>query len=128
MAHAGFRGDGATIASTSAVSSAFPRFLAHVRDETYALALQRLVNQQQREPLAAMFGDATASSSDGQFFRAGGRGRAAASLNAHYGDDPGAKFYTHISSRYAPFYIKAIPATASEALYVLDALLYHQTE
>lgn len=100
----------------------------HVRDETYALALQRLVNQQQREPLAAMFGDATASSSDGQFFRSGGRGRAAASLNAHYGDDPGAKFYTHISSRYALFYIKAIPATASEALYVLDALLYHQTE
>jgi hypothetical protein len=38
--------------------------------------LQRLVNQQQREPLAAMFGDAGASSSDGQFFRAGGRGRA----------------------------------------------------
>jgi hypothetical protein len=28
MAHPGFRGDGATIASTSAVSSAFPRFLA----------------------------------------------------------------------------------------------------
>ncbi|MGO8846234.1 MAG: Tn3 family transposase [Methylocella sp.] len=100
----------------------------HIRDETYALALQRLVNQQQREPLAAMFGDAGASSSDGQFFRAGGRGRAAANLNAHYGDDPGAKFYTHISSRYAPFYIKAIPATASEALHVLDALLYHQTD
>jgi hypothetical protein len=100
----------------------------HIRDETYALALQRLVNQQQREPLAAMFGDAIASSSDGQFFRAGGRGRASANLNAHYGDDPGAKFYTHISDRYAPFYIKVIPATASEALYVLDALLYHQTE
>jgi len=100
----------------------------HIRDETYALALQQLVNQQQREPLAAIFGDAGASSSDGQFFRAGGRGRAAANLNAHYGDDPGAKFYTHISSRYAPFYIKAIPATANEALHVLDALLYHQTE
>ena len=100
----------------------------HIRDETYALALQRLVNQQQREPLAAMFGDVGASSSDGQFFRAGGQGRAAANLNAHYGDDPGTKFYTHISSRYAPFYIKAIPATASEALHVLDALLYHQTE
>ncbi len=48
----------------------------HIRDETYALALQRLVNQQQREPFAAMFGDAEASSSDGQFFRAGGQGRA----------------------------------------------------
>ena len=29
----------------------------HIRDETYALALQRLVDQQQREPLAAMFGE-----------------------------------------------------------------------
>ena len=86
----------------------------HIRDKTYAPALQRLVNQQQREPLAAMFGDSGASSLDGQFFRAGGRGRAAANLNAHYGDDPGAKFYTHISSRYAPFYTKAIQATASE--------------
>jgi len=28
LAHPGFRGDGATIASTSAVSNAFPRFLA----------------------------------------------------------------------------------------------------
>jgi hypothetical protein len=27
----------------------------HIRDETYALALPRLINQQQREPLAAMF-------------------------------------------------------------------------
>jgi hypothetical protein len=28
----------------------------HIRDETYALALRRLINQQQREPLAAEFG------------------------------------------------------------------------
>jgi hypothetical protein len=58
----------------------------HIRDETYALALQRLVDQHQREPLAALFGDGLASSSDGQFFRAGGFGRNASSLNAHYGD------------------------------------------
>ena len=41
----------------------------HIRDETYALALRRLVDHQQREPLAAVFGDGFASSSDGQFFR-----------------------------------------------------------
>jgi TnpA family transposase len=45
-----------------------------------------LVDQHQREPLAALFGDGLASSSDGQFFRAGGFGRNASSLNAHYGD------------------------------------------
>jgi hypothetical protein len=100
----------------------------HIRDETYALALRRLINQQQREPLAAVFGGGSASSSDGQFFRAGGFGREASSINAHYGDEPGIKFYTHLSDRYAPFHTKVIAATASEAAHVLDGLLYHQSE
>jgi TnpA family transposase len=100
----------------------------HIREETYALALQRLVNQQQREPFAAMFGSGGASSSDGQFFQAGGLGHAASRFNAHYGQKPGFKVYTHISDRYAPFYTKLIAATASEALHVLDALLYHQSD
>ena len=38
------------------------------------------------------------------------------------------KVYTHLSDRYGPFYSKLIPATASEALHVLDALFYHQSE
>lgn len=100
----------------------------HIRDETYALALRRLVNQQQREPFAARFGSGTASSSDGQFFQAGGFGRDASRLNAHYGHKPGFKVYTHLSDRYGPFFTKLITATASEALHVLDALLYHQSE
>jgi len=100
----------------------------HIRDETYLLALRCLVNQQQREPFAAHFGSGMASSSDGQFFQAAGYGRAAANLNAHYGHKPGFKAYTHISDRYGPFYTKLIAATASEALHVLDALLYHQSE
>jgi len=100
----------------------------HIRDETYALALRRLVDRQQREPLAAIFGGGFASSSDGQFFRAGGFGRDAGRVNAHYGDDPGSKFYTHLSDRFAPFHTKVIAATASEALYVLDGLLYHQSD
>ena len=99
----------------------------HIRDETYAAALWRLVDHQQREPLAAIFGSGFASSSDGQFFRAGGFGRAAGRINAHYGDDPGSKFYTHLSDRFAPFHTKVIAATASEALHVLDGLLYHQS-
>ena len=100
----------------------------HIRDETYALALRRLVNQQQREPFAARFGRGTASSSDGQFFQAAGFGRDASRLNGHYGQKPGFKVYTHLSDRYAPFFTKLIAATASEALHVLDALLYHQSE
>ena len=100
----------------------------HIRDETYALALRRLVDHQQREPLAAIFGGGFASSSDGQFFRAGGFGRDVGRLNAHYGDEPGSKFYTHLSDRFAPFFTKVIAATASEALHILDGLLYHQSD
>jgi hypothetical protein len=100
----------------------------HVRDETYALALRCLVNRQQREPFATVFGNGTASSSDGQFFQAAGFGRDTGYRNAHYGPRPGFKIYTHISGRYGPFYTKLIAATASEALHVLDALLYHQSE
>jgi TnpA family transposase len=100
----------------------------HIREETYLLALRCLVNQQQREPFAAHFGSGVASSSDGQFFQAAGFGRDAGDLNAHYGQKPGFKIYTHLSDRYGPFFTKVIAATASEALHVLDALLYHQSE
>jgi TnpA family transposase len=100
----------------------------HIRDETYLLALRCLVNQQQREPFAAHFGSGTASSSDGQFFQAAGFSRDTGSLNAHYSRKPGFKVYTHLSDRLGPFYTKLIAATASEALHVLDALLYHQSE
>lgn len=100
----------------------------HIRDETYNLALRRLVTEQQNQPLAAAFGPGTSSSSDGQFFQATGYGRDSGRLNAHYGHKPGVKFYTHISDRYAPFYTKVIAATASEALHILDALLSHRID
>ena len=75
-----------------------------------------------------MFGGGASSSSDGQFFQAAGFGHDAARLNAHYGQKPGFKVYTHLSDRYGPFFSTLIAATASEALHVLDALLYHQSE
>jgi TnpA family transposase len=100
----------------------------YIREETYALALRCLVNQQQREPFAAIFGGGAASSSDGQFFQAAGFGRDAARVNAHYSQRSGFKVYSHLSDRYAPFFTKLIAATASEALHVLDALLYHQSD
>jgi TnpA family transposase len=100
----------------------------HIRDETYAQGLRCLVNQQQREPFAAKLGGGTTSSSDGQFFQAGGPGRDAGQRNAHYGQKPGFKAYTHLSDRHGPYFTKLIAATASEALHVLDALLYHLSD
>ena len=39
------------------------------------------------------------SSSDGQFFQAGGYGLAASAINARYGSEPGVSFYSHLSDR-----------------------------
>jgi Tn3 transposase DDE domain len=49
---------------------------------------------------------------DGQFFRAGGRGEVGGLVNLHYGQDPGVKFYTHLSDQFGPYHTKVIAATA----------------
>jgi TnpA family transposase len=100
----------------------------HIRDETYSAALAELVNTQFRQPFAAYWGDGTTSSSDGQNFKAGGRGQAAGQVNLKYGQEPGVQFYTHISDQYAPFHTKVINATVRDATHVLDGLLYHESD
>lgn len=72
----------------------------HIRDETYSKALAELVNHQHRIPFAAYWGEGNTSSSDGQRYRAGGHGGAAGQVNAKYGNELGALFYTHISDQY----------------------------
>jgi TnpA family transposase len=99
----------------------------HVREECYVAALGRLIEAHRALPLSSMWGDGTTSSSDGQFFHAGGRGEAIGDVNARHGNEPGVAFYTHISDQFGPFHTKVIAATASEAPHVLDGLLYHQT-
>ena len=99
----------------------------HVREDTYGAALARIIDAHRVMPLASVWGEGSTSSSDGQFFHAGGCGEAIGDVNAHYGSEPGVRFYTCISDQYGPFYTKVIAATASEAPHVLDGLLYHQT-
>jgi TnpA family transposase len=75
--------------------------------------------------MAAIWDDGTTSSSDGQYFRAGGRAGPEGAVNAKYGIDPGVVLYTHVSGRYDPFHTRVISATMSEAPYVLDGLHHH---
>src|SRR5450631_2100912 len=91
----------------------------HVREECYAHALAGLTDAQCKQPLAAHWGSGTTSSSDAQFFRAGGRGEVNGLINLHYGQEPGVKFYTHLSDQFSPFHTKVIAATANEAPHVL---------
>jgi TnpA family transposase len=100
----------------------------HIRDETYSKALAEIVNYHHRQPFAANWGEGTTSSSDGQRFRAGGRGEQAGQLNLRYGTEPGVLFYTHVSDQYAPFHTKVINATVRDATHVLDGLLYHESD
>jgi TnpA family transposase len=100
----------------------------HVRDETYSAALGDLVNSQFRQPFAGHWGDGTTSSSDGQRFKAGGRAEAGGNINPKYGSDRGVLFYTHVSDQYAPFHTKVINVGVRDATYVLDGLLYHESD
>ena len=100
----------------------------HVREETYAKALAEVVNHQHRLGFAGHWGGGTTSSSDGQRFATGGRGNVGGEVNARYGREPGVLFYTHVSDQYAPFHTQVINATARDATFVLDGLLYHESE
>ncbi len=100
----------------------------HIRDENYSAALEELVNAQGEHAFAGWWGDGTTSSSDGQWFRAGGVGQSGSHFNAKYGSNPGVTFYTHISDQYAPFHTRVINAPVRDATYVLDGLLYHESD
>jgi TnpA family transposase len=97
----------------------------HISDDNYVAARAAIINAHHRHPMAAIWDDGTTSSSDGQYFRAGGRASAGGSVNAKYGIDPGAVLYTHVSGHYGPFHTRVISATMSEAPYVLDGLHHH---
>ena len=99
----------------------------YIRDETYSAALGELTNVQFRHPFAANWGDGTTSSSDGQRFKAGGHAENG-KINPKYGSEPGVLFYTHISDQYAPFHTKVIHVGVRDATYVLDGLLYHESD
>ena len=99
----------------------------HMRSETYATATAVLVDAQQAHPFAAIWGDGHISSSDGQFFPAGGRGEASLDYNAKYGKRPGASIYGFLSNRFASFFSRMIQASEGEAPYVLDGLLHNES-
>jgi len=78
--------------------------------------------------LAAWWGDGSTSSSDGQRLRAGGQAERTGHVNLKYGTEPGRMFYTHLSDQYAPFSAKVVNVGVRDSTYVLDGLLYHESD
>jgi TnpA family transposase len=100
----------------------------HIRDETYSAGLADLVNAQFHHNFANNWGDGTTSSSDGQRFRASSKAQSTGHVNPKYGSDPGRTFYTHISDQYAPFSTRVVNVGIRDSTYVLDGLLYHESD
>ncbi len=100
----------------------------HIRDDNYSAALAELTNAQSKHPFAANWGDGTTSSSDGQRFRTGGVSQGKGQVNPKYGAEPGRQFYTHISDQYAPYHAQVINVGVRDSTYVLDGLLYHESD
>jgi TnpA family transposase len=100
----------------------------HIRDDSYSAALAELVNTQLGQSLAEHWGDGTTSSSDGQRFKVGGKAESTGHINPKYGAEPGKLFYTHISDQYAPFSTKVVNVGVRDSTYVLDGLLYHESD
>ena len=92
----------------------------YLRSETYADALARIIDAHHALPFSTVWGSASRTSSDGQFFASG---RNAGEINAKYGPDPGLKIYSFLSGRYGSFHSNVIGATAGEAPFVLDGLV-----
>lgn len=100
----------------------------HIRDETYSSALAEIINIQSAHPFSSYWGEGKTSSSDGQRFATGGYAQRTGNINPKYGSSPGVQFYTHISDQYAPFHTKVINVGVRDATYVLDGLLYHESD
>ena len=99
----------------------------HIEGDAINRALAMVIKAQSALPMARFWGGGQTASSDGQFFPATRQGEAMNLINAKYGNEPGLKAYTHVSDQFGPFATQNIPATASEAPYILDGLLMNET-
>ena len=99
----------------------------HIESDAINRALAMVIKAQSALPIARFWGAGATASGDGQFFPAARQGEAMNLINAKYGTEPGLKAYTHVSDQFAPFATQNIPATVSEAPYILDGLLMNET-
>ena len=98
----------------------------HLDSAAIDAALSMVIEAQSNLPMAKFWGFGDTASSDGQFFPSARQGEAMNLINARYGNTPGLRAYSHVSDQFGPFAAQNIPATASEAPYILDGLLMNE--
>lgn len=95
-------------------------------EEAQRLALGNLVNAILGLKVTQTWGEGKTSSSDGQRF--GLKRRLLQQTYSHIFGDYALEFYAFIADNYAPFYITPIQCTDRDAPYVLDGLLYNESD
>jgi len=95
-------------------------------EEAQSQALAQLVNAISRLGVTHAWGEGTTSSSDGQRFRMKRK-----LLQQTYSPrfrDYALEFYSFVADNYAPFYSTIIECTDRDAAFVLDGLLYNESD
>lgn len=99
-----------------------------LRTETLKAANKVLVNYHASLELSSVWGDGTASSSDGQRFGIQASSLLASFYPRYFGYyDRAVTVYTHTSDQYSVFASRVISCLLREAIYVLDGLLKNDT-
>ena len=107
------------------------RKLRHISDwrlveENQRAALASIVHGISRLDATARWGDGRTSASDGQRFAMPGK-----VLQRTYStrfNDFALEFYSFVADNYAPFYSRPIECTDRDAPFVLDGVLYHESD
>lgn len=107
------------------------REIRHITDwqlteETQRQALAQLVNAISNLDVTQAWGEGRTSSSDGQRFRL--RRKVLQRTYSHRLSDYALEFYSFVADNYAPFYSTPIECTDRDAAYVLDGLLYNESD
>ena len=95
-------------------------------EEAQREALAVLVNAISRLDVTQTWGQGKTSSSDGQRFRA--QRKILQRTYSHRFRDYALEFYSFVADNYAPFYSTVIECTDRDAAYVLDGLLYNESD
>jgi TnpA family transposase len=95
-------------------------------EEAQRQALADVVNAISRLDVTQAWGKGKTSSSDGQRFRM--KRKLLQRTYSHRFQDYALEFYSFVADNYAPFYSTPIECTDRDAAYVLDGLLYNESD